>query len=37
LTGIVSSPAEPAHLFAGTAGRGIFHSRDRGATWAPLR
>jgi photosystem II stability/assembly factor-like uncharacterized protein len=37
VTSIVSMPSDPAHLFAGTRGHGMFHSRDAGSTWQPVR
>lgn len=33
---VVADPADPAHLFLGTAGEGPFESRDQGASWQPL-
>ena len=29
-------PADPAHLYIGLSGGGVFESRDRGASWSPL-
>ncbi len=29
-------PFDPAHLYIGLSGGGVFETRDRGATWTPL-
>ena len=35
ITNIVADARRPTHLFAGTAGRGVFRSVDAGDTWRP--
>ena len=35
ITNIVADTRQPARLFAGTDGRGVFRSLDAGATWRP--
>jgi len=36
LHSILVDPRDPAHLYLGMSGGGIFESTDRGASWAPL-
>ncbi|MBX3500853.1 MAG: glycosyl hydrolase [Alphaproteobacteria bacterium] len=33
---ILVDPRDPAHLYIGMSGGGVFESRDTGASWAPL-
>jgi hypothetical protein len=36
LNQVIVDPRDPAHLYVATSTAGVFESRDRGATWAPL-
>lgn len=36
LHSILVDPRDPAHLYLGMSGGGIFESTDRGASWSPL-
>lgn len=35
ITNLVVDPRQPTHLFAGTAGRGVYRSLDGGTSWSP--
>jgi photosystem II stability/assembly factor-like uncharacterized protein len=35
INNIVVDPRDPAHLFAGTLGRGVYRSVDGGTSWSP--
>ena len=36
ITSLVIDPDSPGHLYAGSAGGGVFRSTDGGGVWTPL-
>lgn len=36
LNQVIVDPRDPAHMYVATSGGGVFESRDRAETWAPL-
>jgi len=36
LHSIIIDPRDPAHMYFGLSGGGVYETRDRGASWAPL-